>query len=171
MKFITRIMAVTVLYASSAFTVAAEAPPDMKTFNQTCPAKKLAPVIDHAYHECSNGYMNGSCEIFISTFQQLIPIYDCQRAFDSTPTKQYIVPAIWLSGSAELEDYVKLLARMADPKDWLFSKPDMTNIAAKGSMLFGSKEFRSVLDGALAEEYFEQSEKVEKRNAKKSPAP
>lgn len=165
MSILARLATGIICCSCSALSLSAEAPPSMTVFNKACPSVKLAPVIDHAYHECANGYMNGSCETFIRTFRELIPTYDCQRPFDSTPTKQYIVPAIWLSGTAELEDYVKLLARMADPKDWLFSKPDLSKVTAQGVALFGSKEFRSVLDGDLAEEYLERSEAVGKKTS------
>ncbi len=86
---------------------AGEAPPGMTRFNVQCPTPRLLPVIDAAYHECNNGYENGSCAKFVSLFVQLLPEYDCQRSFDHTPAKDYVVPAVWLTGAAH-EDFLRL---------------------------------------------------------------
>jgi hypothetical protein len=85
--------------------------------------------------------------------EQLAPIYDCQRSFDSTPTENYIVPAIWLCGEERrkngfsvVHDYLELLSRFNIPE---------------ARRYFASKLFRSTLDGYIAELYIEASEKVE----------
>jgi hypothetical protein len=143
--------------------IASEAPPDMQRFNVTCPASKLLPVLDQTYHECSNGFVNGSCERFVETFRQLLPEYDCQRSFDATPTKKYIVPAIWLAGDGALDDYVRLLWRMSSSKDKMFSSRWFQEASAEAKKLFGSNEFRNILDGALAELYLPRSEEVERK--------
>jgi hypothetical protein len=139
---------------------AAEAPQDMKQFNVNCPAQQQLPVLDKAYHECSNGFVNGSCENFVESFRQLLPEYDCQRSFDATPSKNYIVPAIWLAGDGALEDYIRLLYRMTSPKDKMFNKVNFRDVTKVAKKLFGSKEFRHILDGSLAEEYMALSEKM-----------
>lgn len=146
---------------------AIEAPQDMRQFNVTCPAARLLPVLDAAYHECNKGFENGSCERFVNTFRQLLPEYDCQRSFDSTPTKNYIVPAIWLAGDGALEDYIQLLSRMASLKDKLFTDKWFPKATTEARTLFGSKEFQSILDGALAETYGPLSRKVEKELRRK----
>ena len=112
--------------------------------NVECPAAKLGPVLDAAYHECSHGFENGSCDRFIETFARLLPKFDCQRSFDIAP-----VPAVWLLNDAAFEDYVHLLSKMK-------AKP--------ARKLFGSPEFRDVLDGALAEDYGDLSRRVERAN-------
>ena len=111
--------------------------------NQGCPFVNLAPTLDATYHECSHGFQNGSCEKFVDVFSKLLPRFDCQRSFDRDP-----VPAVWLVGSAALEDYVHLLSKLK------------TRAARK---LFGSAQFRDVLDGALAEDYGPLSRKTERQ--------
>lgn len=142
-----------VLLVSALPASAEKAPAEMSQFNITCPAKRLAPEIDRAFHQCNVGYADGSCERFISLFRQLLPVYDCQRSFDATPNENYIVPAIWLVGSAEHEDYVRLISRMRQP----FAQE-----------LFSSKEFRATLDGALAENYAPTSERLERKLTRKA---
>ena len=153
-------VAIILILVASAPLLAKEAPRNMRQFNVTCPAPKLLPVLDAAYHECNNGY-EGSCERFVETFRQLLPEYDCQRSFDATPTQNYIVPAIWLAGDAALEDYIRLLSRMSSSKDNLFTKGDFQRATDEAKKLFGSKEFRNILDGCLAEEFLSLSKKVE----------
>lgn len=143
--------------------LATESPPGMQKFNITCPAAKLLPVLDTAYHECHNGFANGSCERFVETFRQLLPEYDCQRPFDATPPKKYIVPAIWIASEGAVEDYIRLLYRMSSSKDKMFSDRWFQKATIEAKKLFGSQEFRAALDGAIAEEYEEKSIIVEKQ--------
>jgi hypothetical protein len=160
------------ILAASVPLLASEAPRDMRQFNVTCPARKLLPILDTAYHDCNNGFVNGSCEEFVKTFRQLLPEYDCQRPFDATPTQNYIVPAIWLAGDGALEDYVRLLSRMSSSKDKLFTDKLFQKATDEAKKLFGSKEFRNILDGHLAETYRPLSIKVESElKRKKNPAP
>jgi hypothetical protein len=147
-----RLAAVLALFGTLA-AYAAEAPLGMREFNVKCPAPKLLPQLDAAYHECNNGFVNGSCERFVETFSQLAPEYDCQRSFDATPDKKYVVPAIWLAGDGALEDYIGLLARMASGKDKMFNDKSFTKSSAAARKLFTSKAFAHVLDGHMAEEY------------------
>src|SRR5574337_466447 len=84
--------------------------------NRKCPAQQLLPVLDSSYHECSNGFGNSSCERFVDTFRKLTSRSDCQRSFDTSP-----VPAVWLAGDAELEDFVRLLSRLAAKNDNVFT--------------------------------------------------
>jgi hypothetical protein len=118
--------------------------------NVECPVPRLAPSLDASYHECSHGFQDGSCDTFVEVFSKLLPRFDCQRDFDNAP-----VPAVWLIDEAAFEDYVHLLSKMK------------TTAARK---LFGSAAFRSVLDGALAEDYGALSRKVE-RELRGGPTP
>lgn len=145
---------------------ALEAPRDMSQFNVTCPAHKLLPVLDAAYHECNKGFVNGSCERFVETFKQLTPEYDCQRSFDATSETNYIVPAVWLAGNGALEDYIALLARMTNRKDKMFSDQWFRKATTEARRLFGSKAFQNMLDGSMAEEYLPLSKRLEKENSK-----
>jgi hypothetical protein len=157
-----KLFLITLIITISGPLYASEAPSSMKQFNVTCPTQKLLPVLDRAYHDCNNGFVNGSCEKFIETFRQLLPEYDCQRSFDATPTKNYVVPAIWLAGDGALEDYVRLLSRMSSPKDKMFTDKLFKKASLEAKKLFGSKEFQAILDGALAEEYLPLSNKTAK---------
>ena len=123
--------------------------------NMQCPAEKLLPELDDAYHECSNGYTNGSCKQFVSAFRELTEKSDCRRSFDTSP-----IPAIWLANSAAFRDYLKLLYRLAvnnnDPLNEAWAEGDRDT----ARHFFGSGEFRSILDGEYAEEYYEESLQV-----------
>jgi len=154
-------LAVIALVGASAVQ-ASEAPPTMREFNVHCPASKLLPLLDSAYHECNKGLANGSCERFVATFGQLAPEYDCQRSFDATPDKKYVVPAIWLAGDDALEDYIVLLARMASGKDKMFRDESLGEASAAARKLFTSEAFSGVLDGHLAEEYGPLVEELQK---------
>ena len=118
--------------------------------NVACPAGRLLPGFDASYHECSNGFQNGSCGKFVQTFTQLLPKFDCQRSFDTAP-----VPAIWLANDAAFEDYVRLLSKLKQPD---------------ARRLFASPEFRAVLDGATAEEYVPLSLKAERAASRQVPS-
>jgi hypothetical protein len=124
-----------------------EAPPGMTKFNVECPAPRLCKVLEASYLGCLKG-LSYSCDTFVDAYWQATPKYDCQRPFDATPTRKYIVPAIWLCGSAEGEQYVNLLARLK---------------TSRAQRLFASPQFRQTLDGALAEEFLDKSLNLEKR--------
>lgn len=122
------------------------APSTMKEFNKVCPAPKLCDEANGLLRECRR-LKDESCSKFLAKFRELLPDYDCQRPFDKTETKSYIVPALWLCDSREL--FISALSEM--PSD-------------EAKMLFSSKEFRGALDGAghLAEEYLPKSIEVER---------
>ena len=125
----------------------------------TCPASKLLPALDAAYHVCSHGFDNyDSCESFVQTFGQLLPKYDCRRSFDNDP-----VPAVWLAGDAELDDYVHLLWRLSSSPDKMIAASQFSKEISDAKKLFSSKEFRNVLDGELAEDYMARSEELERK--------
>jgi hypothetical protein len=167
-------VAVVLIVTFSIPLFAAEAPREIQQFNVICPAAKLLPVVDAAYNACNNGYVDGSCEKFVEVMRQLLPAYDCQRPFDASPTENYGVPAIWLAGNGAMEDYIRLLLRMASPDDKMFSDPLFEKAATEARKLFGSKAFQNVLDGELAEDFRPLSEEIEselQRNGKPAPLP
>jgi hypothetical protein len=130
--------------------LAGEAPPNVKVFNRTCPAKRLLPQLETAQAACQRGNPV-ECDRFVDTFQKLLPEYDCQRPFDATPTANYIVPAIWLAGPA-LEEHIRFLSTLQ---------------TQQARRLFGSPEFRAVLDGYLASEFQPLSLDVEQELRRK----
>mgnify|MGYP003492587008 len=130
--------------------------------NLSCPAATIFPRLDAAYHACSNGYIDGSCQQFISEFKRVTAPYDCQRSFDKAP-----VPAVWLAPRGALDDFVRLAWRLAsDPQ---FNDKLYKNVGLEARIFFGSKDFRGVLDGALAEDYAEKSREVERQLKQASP--
>jgi hypothetical protein len=124
-------------------------------FNVECPAKRLCPDLEKFYQACSLTHESEACDSFVKIFRQLVPRYDCQRSFDHTPTKDYTVPAVWVckeilaAGGKRpvFEESIKLLQnlRINDARSF-----------------FGSADFRSVLDGELAETYVGPSVRAEK---------
>lgn len=121
-----------------------EAPVDMKEFNANCPANKLCPELEKQYEACKNNPNSGACLKYIEIFKKLVPAYDCQRATDHIPDKDYIVPAIWMCRPRpnRLWDYIVLLSESEIPEVKEF---------------FASPEFRSILDGEFAEVFFDKS--------------
>ena len=127
------------------------APSGMKEFNKICPAQKLCPDLEKYYQACKKKPNSEVCNKFIDTMKQLSPVYDCQRSFD----KQYIVPAIWLcgenrreTGASYTETYYELLSKLK---------------LKEAKEYFASPLFRNVLDGHMAEEYYDKSERLEKQ--------
>jgi hypothetical protein len=114
-------------------------PQEASTAN--CPAAQLLPTLEKEHGKCRAH--RGQCSAFVGTFRQLLPRYDCRRPFDTAP-----VPAAWLAGDEQLEKYVELLAHLRTPE---------------AKALFGSEEFRGILDGVLAEQYRAKSIAAEKQ--------
>ncbi len=102
-----------------------------------CPAKQLCPVLVKNMQQCTTRPGSKSCDVFIDTARHLTPRHQCRREFDRSP-----VPAIWICDemmkSSVLEDVMHLLKRTK---------------TKSARQFYRSSEFRSVLDGALAEEY------------------
>lgn len=122
----------------AAFGYAREAPPGMRVFNRSCPAPLLCSRMNDEMETCRSS--GKRCASFLSDYRKLLPEYDCQRPFDHTPAKDYIVPAVWLC--ERNEDYVQFLSKMK---------------SKEARRLFGSPELRNSLDGALAEDYYDAS--------------
>jgi hypothetical protein len=136
-------------------SIAEIAPSGMKEFNKICPAQKLCPDLENYYQACNKKPDTEICKKFIEAMKQLSPVYDCQRPFDNG----YIVPAIWLcgekrreSGASFDETYYELLSKLK---------------LKEATEYFTSPLFRSVLDGHMAEEYYDKSERLEKKLKKK----
>jgi len=123
-----------------------EATSDMNKFNVTCPAKELCPKFERQYQSCKDNPHSEACLNYIAIFKKLVPRYDCQRPFDHTPTKDYIVPAFWLCDEEKSWDYIELLSRLD---------------IQEAQEFFASSDFRSILDGELAEGFYDMSLKKE----------
>ena len=122
--------------------------------NDRCPFPEIYVETDRSYHECANGQKGASCELFLKKLEQILPRYDCKRSFDTSP-----VPAIWLFGAAS-KDYIVLLYELASGANPMYSSNWFADVSASARVIFLSKEFRTVLDGAMAEEYYPLIEKV-----------
>ncbi len=108
-----------------------------------CPAASLCESLHQQYLLASKGDKQATKE-FLVLFMKLVPKYDCMRSFDTAP-----VPAIWLCGDdIQFEAYCQFVADSEDR--------DLKRF-------FASPEFRSVLDGAVAEFYYKRSEEAEQK--------
>jgi hypothetical protein len=124
-------------------------------FNVECPAKRLCPDLEKYYQTCSRTHSSEACDTFVKIFRQLVPKYDCQRSFDHTPTKDYTVPAVWVCK--------EILAAKGERPVFVESIKLLKKLRSNAARsFFASAEFRSVLDGELAETYSESSLRAEK---------
>lgn len=101
--------------------------------SKDCPSINAINEILAADTQCQNSGKGEACSKFVNLFENLIPSHNCRRSFDTKP-----VPAIWLAGGESLEKYILHLSKLKSPE------------AVK---LFSSAQFRSILDGSLAEQY------------------
>jgi hypothetical protein len=128
-------------------TEAKHAPKHMSVFNKTCPAPALCYALYNNLESCEKEN-NKTCAKFIYNLRKALPEYDCQRTAEKNSSEKYIVPALWLCDGHD---------RYLDALSKLKSK--------KAKMLYGSKLFRSALDGATAEDHFKKSKRVEELNS------
>jgi|GEM_PF-1139534 len=148
-----KVLSTSVFLFSVVTAHAEKAPAGMKEFNKTCPAKELCPRIELAYQKCTKQNSAPYCQDFVKLFRELLPLYDCQRPFDHSGVENHIVPAVWLcdgrrgAHSQEFESYAGLLSGLK---------------SRDAKKLFASEEFRDVLDGAVAEDYFDRSLQAER---------
>ena len=144
MKILIRICKVAVT-----FVITLIASSNVYSANEECPFPDVYIEIDRSYHECARGWVkrNASCYFFVDNISILFPRYNCQRSFDTGP-----VPAIWLFGAAA-EDYHRLLYQLALGRDVKFAGKWFEEVRGKAKAIFLSNDFRSVLDGAIAEEF------------------
>ncbi len=127
----------------------------LEAATKECPFPDKYIVVDQFYHDCNNGRLE-SCDYFLDELVQLFPRYDCQRNYDTSP-----VPAIWLYGAA-MEDYFKLLYHLASRTDGMFGVDKLAEARYRAREIFLSDNFKSVLDGYIASEYFPLIDKMEK---------
>jgi len=130
-----------------------------RQFNVHCPASRRCPELEKQYQLCAHTHAPSACESFVAAFRELTAISDCQRQFDHTPTEDYTVPAIWLCG-----DLLK-----AEPERWVLEEYiDLlqTLKTTSARCFFASVEFRTVLDGHLAEEFRKASLREVRRTRK-----
>jgi len=127
---------------------------------EDCPFTKIYPSLDKAYHECNNGYLNGSCESFVKNLAILLPNYNCHRGADHS----YTIPAIWLAGAAA-EDFYDMLYALASTKK-MFTDKGYKSAREAAKKLFLSDEFRAVLDGDVAEDFIPRITAMEKVKTK-----
>ena len=101
--------------------------------------------------KCREGKKKDDCEKFVSLYKQLAVKKDCQRQFDKAP-----VPSVWLCDEdSEEKTYPKIFERSATT---------LSNLKYPfAQQFYASEAFRSVLDGAVAEEHFKESLKLEKK--------
>ncbi len=125
-----------------------EAPKDMTRFNITCPSEELCPLLDQSSESCKNTNKTEVCSIYIQIFRKLVQNYDCHRSFDNTPNKKYIVPAYWLCDPTKAWAQIEFLSKLK---------------MYEAQEFFASSEFRSILDGELAEGFMEMSFGREKK--------
>ncbi len=149
MQITIRVLVLLFLFSSSAVNIAKA---------DQCPFPYIYVEFDRAYHQCVNGQVRKgeSCDCFVENIEKLFPKYDCKRSFDTGP-----VPAIWLFDAA-FEDYIKLLYELATGKNRTFDGKWFAKEKAKARTILLSPEFRAVLDGHMAEEYFPLIEALRK---------
>jgi len=153
-SYTVKVLSTFLLLFSAMIAHAEVAPAGLKEFNKTCPANKLCSRIELAYQKCGKQASAPECHDFVRLFKELLPLSDCQRPFDQSGGENYIVPAVWLCDGRrgggyprEFESYAGLLSGLK---------------SRDAKKLFASKEFRDVLDGAVAEEYLDKSLQAEK---------
>ena len=117
---------------------------------QECPYPEKYIEIDRAYHQCANGQVGkgASCELFLEEVVTLFPRYNCKRSYDTEA-----VPAIWLFDAAS-EDYIKLIYELAAKSNPIFGGQWFVKESSQAKQIFLSTEFKSVLDGHIAEQYY-----------------
>jgi hypothetical protein len=143
----------TLIFAISTFCFSAESVNDTDNFNVKCPAMKLSSTIDNYYHECHAAHLKpeyNSCEKFVETFKILMPTADFARVIDLSGNPKYVVPALWLLGEAQFEDYFSLIHDLAFNS--FYSTPFYLKAKNEATTLFFSDSFKEVLD-AHGEEY------------------
>lgn len=105
-----------------------------------CPMPQLCREIQIVYDDLLNTPNEpGKISVFLRLIEKSFYKYDCKRSYDINP-----VPALWLC--EDMEKWIDYLSKM-DSKE--------------AKKLFGSELFRSVLDGALQEQYFQLSKETE----------
>lgn len=136
------------MFADEAATASPRPAPKLCSDHQHC-----APLRE-SEKKCREGKKEADCKTFVEHFEKLSVKTDCQRSFDDEP-----VPSVWLCDhDAEEVEFPKLHERSAATLSKLKFK-----FAKK---FYGSEEFRSTLDGAIAEDHRADSEKASREATK-----
>jgi hypothetical protein len=123
-----------------------------KEKTKSCPASTLCLKIHDQYKRAKAGDTKAR-DNFVELLETAFPKYDCKRSYDRNP-----VPAVWLC-----EEVPGIVS--TDVENWFFSLSRTPT--RKARELYASNRFRAVLDGALAELFFDDSLKAEKELKKK----
>lgn len=116
----------------------------------TCPSKEIFGKLRKAYADAKSSPKDKEkVTQFVNLIKVILPKYDCRRDFDNDP-----VPAWYLCG----EKGTKEVCGHSDVWNWFTFLAKSKMKTAK--QLFGSKEFRSTLDGETAEEFYDASLKA-----------
>jgi hypothetical protein len=128
-----------------------------KVVEERCPAPALCTALASGFERCAADPTEAGCGAFLRAMTKSFGSYDCQRTFEGLGDKPVPAAALWLcqgpTGSPEaqaVDHYVALLASLEFK-------------AAR--RVFGSPQFRQVLDGAAADDYIEQSLAAERIEA------
>lgn len=115
-----------------------------------CPADVLCSKWKELAATCAKQRNGKACDAFVDAYAKLAGRYDCKRSFDTEP-----VPAVWLCDEMSRGLYPTPTEKAAETLSKLKTK--------KGRSFFASPEFRSTLDGDIAEQYLTKSEAAAKR--------
>jgi hypothetical protein len=127
-------------------------PSDREVIN--CPDAKYFARIQKAYKECvAHPKDNKKIIAFVDLLEHVMHKYDCRRSYDSAP-----VPAWWMCDRG-----TGGLCNEEDVNKWFTFISKSRNMYAR--KLFASTLFRSTLDGESAEQFSEDSVKVERELA------
>jgi hypothetical protein len=107
----------------------------------TCSAKELCPKVISSGKQCEARPHSSSCDTFLVLFKKLTEREQCKRRIDFSP-----VPAIWVC------DELQQSQVMASSINILKKIRKLRNNEAIS--FYGSQEFKSILDGAFLEDYF-----------------
>ena len=117
-----------------------------------CYEHKYCETLRKLESKCRQNQKEGHCKKFVVMFERLLRKKDCKGPNDVHP-----IPTVFLCDQDEVEvSYPKLTERAA----MTLSKLKF----AKANQLYGSPLFRSILDGALAEDHRKASEKQGRLN-------
>jgi hypothetical protein len=121
-----------------------------------CGDHALCTTLRDSQKKCDETKSEADCSVFVQTFKQLAHKTDCKRSFDTSP-----VPSVWICDEDKEEtSYPKLFERSAGTLSDLKFR--------RAQEFYASEEFRSTLDGAVAEIHDEASMKLSAKLKKKA---
>ena len=107
-------------------------PPDMKKFDQKCPAPKLCRKLERLRDGCLLN--QAECDSFVDVYDQMLSYSDCTGTPPTEKNKQ-LVPAFWLCERLHMPLTYSALQKVT---------------SLKGQKLYGSQKFRDGLAGPVA---------------------